>query len=50
MLGALALVLHPGADNGRALGVYLALIAALTVPHAATVTLLDARDGLWQPD
>ena len=50
MLGALALVTRPGADDGRAIGVYLALIAALTVPHAATVTLLDGRDGLWRPD
>ena len=49
MLGALALAVHPGADKWRAVGVYLALIAALTVPHAATVTLQDARDGLWRP-
>lgn len=46
MLGALALVTHAGA----ALGVYLALIAALTAPHAATVTLLDANQGLWKQD
>lgn len=43
MLGALAVVTHSGA----VLGVYLALIAALTAPHAATVTLSDIADGLW---
>ena len=50
MLGGLALVVRPGGDEWRAVGVYLALIAALTVPHAATVTLQDARDGLWRLD
>jgi Brp/Blh family beta-carotene 15,15'-monooxygenase len=50
MLGALALCVRPLADRGRAVGVYLALIAALTVPHAVTVTLQDVRDGLWRSD
>ncbi len=48
MLGALALALRHRLDSAGMLGVYLALIAALTVPHAAVVTLLDLREGLWR--
>ena len=50
MLGLLALLVRPGTDAGRVVGIYLALIAALTVPHAVTVTLMDTRDRLWRPD
>ena len=48
MLGALALVLRRHEDGLGMIGVYLALIAALTVPHALVVTLLDCREGLWR--
>ena len=48
MLGALALAVRHGPGGLGAVGVYLALIAALTVPHAAVVTFLDWRDGLWK--
>ena len=47
MLGALALVTRHRLHGDGLLGVYLALIAALTVPHAAVVTWLDLREGLW---
>lgn len=48
LLTALAFVVRPAAGDGGALvGVYLALIAALTVPHALVVAALDARTGLW---
>jgi Brp/Blh family beta-carotene 15,15'-monooxygenase len=48
MLGALALVTRRYEDSFGMVGVYLALIAALTVPHALAVTFLDVRDGLWR--
>ncbi len=48
LLGALAWLLRPTMRGGELLGVYLALIAALTVPHALVVTALDVRDGLWR--
>jgi Brp/Blh family beta-carotene 15,15'-monooxygenase len=32
---------------GRNLAIYLALIAAVTVPHVIVVTWMDARGGLW---
>ena len=48
LLAALALVVRPGAADGhRLVSVYLALIAALTVPHALVVAMLDARAGFW---
>ncbi len=49
MLGALALAVRHDPGGLGAVGVYLALIAALTVPHAAVVTLLDWYEGLWRP-
>ena len=49
LLTALALIVRPAAANGNQLvGIYLALIAALTVPHALVVAALDARAGLWR--
>lgn len=48
MLGALAFVPLGHGEGSRLVGVYLVLIAALTAPHAAVVTLLDLRDGLWR--
>ena len=50
MLGALALIVRHHQDRFGMIGVYLALIAALTVPHALVVTLLDFREGLWRPE
>lgn len=44
MLVGLAAVLHR-AD----LGVYLALIAALTTPHTVVVTWMDRRQRTWRP-
>jgi Brp/Blh family beta-carotene 15,15'-monooxygenase len=48
LLTALAWLLQPSKRGGELVGVYLALIAALTVPHALVVTALDVRDGLWR--
>ena len=48
LLAALASFLRPTMRGGELVGVYLALIAALTVPHALVVTALDVRDGLWR--
>ncbi len=50
MLGALAWVTRRHLDGFGLVGVYLALIAALTVPHALVVTWLDLREGLWRQD
>ncbi|PZF59472.1 beta-carotene 15,15'-monooxygenase [Curtobacterium sp. MCBD17_013] len=44
MLVALALLRR---GEGSPLGVYLALIAALTVPHVAVVAWMDRRQGVW---
>ena len=45
---ALAFIVRPATGDGdRLVGIYLALIAALTVPHALVVAALDARAGLW---
>lgn len=48
MLGGLAFLVGRAVDPWQLVGVYLALIAALTVPHAVVVACLDAHDGLWQ--
>ena len=48
LLAALAWLLRPTLRGSELVGVYLALIAALTVPHALVVTALDLRDGLWR--
>lgn len=47
LLGGLAGLVGRALDGWSLVGVYLALIAALTVPHAAVVAWLDARDHLW---
>ncbi len=47
-LGALALATRDRLGGDGLVGVYLALIAALTVPHAVAVTALDIREGLWR--
>ena len=43
-----AWAVRPAARGDDLVGVYLALIAALTVPHALVVTVLDVREGLWR--
>jgi len=48
MLGLLAWRVPLNGSGEPILGVYLALIAALTVPHALVVTWQDLRDGLWR--
>lgn len=34
-------------DPGSLLALYLVLVSALTLPHAAVVTYMDGRQGLW---
>ena len=48
MLGLLAWRVPLSGPGEPLLGVYLALIAALTVPHALVVSWQDLRDGLWK--
>ena len=50
LLGALAYGLGlPAWDNlWPLLGIYLLLIACLTVPHALLVTLMDCKGGVWK--
>jgi Brp/Blh family beta-carotene 15,15'-monooxygenase len=36
-------------DPGPAVGLYLAFVAVLTLPHVAVVALLDRRQELWAP-
>lgn len=42
----------PGAQQSgaSALGAYLVLISALTVPHVAVVTFMDRRQRIWRPE
>ena len=47
LLGALWVGLGPAATVGGAVGLYLAVIAAVTVPHAAVVAWMDRAEGLW---
>ena len=48
MLGAMYFVLPPLSDGPEAiLAPYLVLISALTVPHVAIVSYMDARQGVW---
>ncbi len=47
MLAALWLWVGGSASVGTAIGVYLALIAAVTVPHAAVVAWMDRAEGVW---
>ena len=49
LLGALWVGLGPAPTVGAAVGVYLALIAAMTVPHALVVAWMDRAEGLWSP-
>ena len=47
LLGALWIAVGQSATLGAAVGVYLALIAAVTVPHTAVVSWMDRAEGLW---
>jgi Brp/Blh family beta-carotene 15,15'-monooxygenase len=50
VLGGLALVAPPGTDLLSLLGLYLVLLAVLTLPHAAIVTWMDLREGVWSAE
>ena len=47
LLAALWLLVGSRVSVGAAVGVYLALIAAVTVPHAAVVAWMDRAEGVW---
>jgi hypothetical protein len=47
-LAGLAYFIHFPRGYMQILGIYLSLIAALTVPHALIVSWLDERQGLWK--
>lgn len=50
MVGALVLVVPSQPDElVELIGLYLALIAALTLPHTIIVLWMDFRQGLWNP-
>ena len=50
MLGGLyALVPAPPQSVGDFVGLYLILIAALTLPHVVVVGLMDRDEGVWRP-
>jgi len=42
--------LTPGAAPLAALGLYLAFVAVLTLPHTVVVCALDRAQGLWDAD
>lgn len=47
VLVGLAALAPPDAALSSLLGLYLVLLAVLTLPHALVVTWMDAREGLW---
>ena len=50
LLGGFSLLVPvPPAAPGEALGLYLAFVAVLTLPHVVVVGLLDREQGLWAP-
>ncbi|WP_245838546.1 Brp/Blh family beta-carotene 15,15'-dioxygenase [Natronoarchaeum philippinense] len=49
VLAASYVVVAPGSEPLSSLGLYLAFIAALTLPHTIVVFALDRRQGLWNP-
>jgi Brp/Blh family beta-carotene 15,15'-monooxygenase len=50
LLGALwAVVPVPPSAPGEAVGLYMALVAVLTLPHVVVVGLLDRVQGVWVP-
>lgn len=49
VLVGLSLVVPGGAEGpGELLALYLALVSSLTLPHAAVVSYMDLRQGLWR--
>jgi Brp/Blh family beta-carotene 15,15'-monooxygenase len=49
LLGGLYLAVpRPAGEPGSLLALYLVLISALTLPHAALVAYMDARQGVWE--
>jgi len=47
VLVAIAAVAPPDATLSSLLGLYLVLLAVLTLPHTLVVTWMDAREGVW---
>ncbi|PSP55323.1 beta-carotene 15,15'-monooxygenase [Halobacteriales archaeon QS_1_67_19] len=47
LLGGLAVVAPPTTELRSLLGLYLVLLAVLTLPHTAVVTWMDWREGVW---
>jgi hypothetical protein len=47
VLVGLAFVAPPGGNLLSLLGLYLVLLAVLTLPHTAVVTWMDLREGVW---
>lgn len=47
LLAGLAVVAPPDAEPASLLGLYLVLLAVLTLPHALVVTWMDLRQGVW---
>lgn len=47
VLGGLAVVAPPDEGLLSLLGLYLVLLAVLTLPHTAVVTWMDWREGVW---
>ncbi|WP_276300153.1 Brp/Blh family beta-carotene 15,15'-dioxygenase [Halorussus lipolyticus] len=47
VLGGLAVVAPPEEGLLSLLGLYLVLLAVLTLPHTAVVTWMDHREGVW---
>jgi Brp/Blh family beta-carotene 15,15'-monooxygenase len=49
IVGFAALVPDPPTTLSGWVGLYLVGIAVLTLPHAAVVTWMDDRQGVWSP-
>ncbi|NEU57814.1 Brp/Blh family beta-carotene 15,15'-dioxygenase [Halorussus sp. MSC15.2] len=50
VLAGLASVAPPDANPASLLGLYLVLLAVLTLPHTAVVTWMDLREGVWSAE
>lgn len=49
VLAGLAVLAPPDAALPSLLGLYLVLLAVLTLPHALVVSWMDLREGVWSP-
>lgn len=49
VLAGLAVLAPPDASLPSLLGLYLVLLAVLTLPHALVVSWMDLREGVWSP-